>query len=302
MDVGVLYPGFELGGNPDAIRRFGLEAERLNFHHLLMYDHVLGAVQEDRDPPLPLSNSALDENIPYEDALTLFAYLAGITKKIKFITGVIILPQRQVALVARQAADVSRLSGGRLTLGVGSGWNHVEYQALGVDFAARGKILDEQIEILRKLWTEDVVSFDGQHHKLDRVSAKAQPESPIPIFLGGYSKPAYRRAARVGDGFIFPSPIENGLEKLADYREIAAQQGRSEEGFGIHYFMNPAWVQDPDRGPMPGFRNAQMIIDDLERWRDAGGTGASISTAGIGFTSIDQHLELIQEVAERLKL
>ncbi|GGZ17445.1 LLM class F420-dependent oxidoreductase [Novosphingobium colocasiae] len=300
MKVGVLFPVIELGGNPDAVREFGLEVERLNFDHLLMYDHVLGAAHENRDPPL---TQYLDENDPLVDPITSFAYLAGITKKINFVFGVLVMPQRQVALVARQLADLSLFSGGRVTLGVGSGWNYVEYQALGVDWASRGKILDEQIAILRKLWTENLVSFDGKFHQLDRVAVNPRPKTPIPIYIGGDSKVAFRRAARSGDGFIFMGPIENGLSGLARFREVLAEEGKSDQDFGKHYFMVPVGV-DPTQGGQPksGFRDVQLVIDELERWRDAGGTSASISTAGMGFTSVDQHFEVIERVASRLGL
>jgi probable F420-dependent oxidoreductase len=300
MKVGATYPVIEMGGDPEAIRRFGLESERMNFDHILMYDHVLGAVHENRDPPFTMY---LSEKHPLHDSVTCSAYLAGITKKIKFVFGILILPQRQVALVARQIADLSLLSGGRVVLGVGTGWNYVEYQALGVDWSARGKILDEQISVLRKLWSEDVVSFDGQFHQMDRVAVYPRPEVPVPIYMGGDSKVAFRRAARSGDGFIFMGPIENGLDSLAQFREIVEQEGRFEQEFGRHYFMVPVGV-DPREGgsPKDGSRTVQAIIDELERWRDAGGTAASINTTGMGFTSVDQHLELMERVSTRLGL
>jgi alkanesulfonate monooxygenase SsuD/methylene tetrahydromethanopterin reductase-like flavin-dependent oxidoreductase (luciferase family) len=135
MKVGVVYPQIELGGDPNAVRRIGKAVEDLGFDYLLAYDHVLGAVHADRTPPLP---GPYTERDPFHDPFVLFGYLAGITERIGLATGVLVLPQRQTALVARQAADVDLLSGGRLRLGVGVGWNHVEYEALGQDFRSRG--------------------------------------------------------------------------------------------------------------------------------------------------------------------
>src|SRR6185369_1306583 len=134
MEIGVVYPQIELGEDPNAVRRIGKAVEDLGFDYLLAYDHVLGAVHDDRIPPLP---GPYTERDPFHDRLVMFGYLAGITERIGLATGVLVLPQRQTALVARQAADVDLLSEGRLRLGVGVGWNHVEYEALGQDFRTR---------------------------------------------------------------------------------------------------------------------------------------------------------------------
>src|SRR5271154_5397908 len=135
MDIGVAYPQIELHGDPIAVGQFGRAVEDLGFDHLLAYDHVLGAVHADRTPKLL---GPYTERDPFHDPFVMFAYLAGITERIGFATGILVLPQRQTALVARQAADVDLLSAGRLRLGVGIGWNDVEYQALGQDFTTRG--------------------------------------------------------------------------------------------------------------------------------------------------------------------
>ena len=183
MQIGVVYPQTELRGDPDAVRRIGRAVEDLGFDHLLAYDHVLGAVHADRTPPL---TGPYTEHDPFHDPFVMFAYLAGITERIGFATGILILPQRQTALVARQAADVDLLSGGRLRLGVGVGWNHVEYEALGQDFRTRGARQEEQIELLRRLFTEPVVDFSGRFDRVDRASLVPKPARPIPIWLGGY--------------------------------------------------------------------------------------------------------------------
>ena len=159
MKIGATYPQIELGGDPVAIGRIGRAVEELGYDHLVMYDHVVGAVHENRNPPLWEHGPYTDKH-PFHDPFVAFGYLAAITKRIELVTGVIILPQRQTVLVAKQATDVDLLSGGRLRLGVGSGWNYVEYDALGEDFAVRGPRLTEQIEYLRMLWSQPLVTLD----------------------------------------------------------------------------------------------------------------------------------------------
>src|ERR1700720_4169684 len=172
MQIGVVYPQNELRGDPTAVRRIGRAVEDLGFDHLLAYDHVLGAVHADRTPPLagPYTGHA-----PFHDPFVMFAYLAGITERIGFATGILVLPQRPTALVARQAADVDLLSGGRLRLGVGVGWNYVEYEALGQDFHTRGAREEEQIGLLRLLWTEPVVAYTGRFDRIDRAGTLPRP-------------------------------------------------------------------------------------------------------------------------------
>src|SRR3954465_13920058 len=178
MQIGVVYPQTELHGDPAAVREVGLAVERLGFDHLLAYDHVLGVVHADRERPLAGIYSEVD---PFHDPLVIFGYLAGITERIGFASGVMVLPQRSTALVARQAADVDLLSGGRLRLGVGVGWNHVEYEALGQDFGTRGARQEEQIALLRRLFTEPVVDFAGRFDRVDRAALMPKPARPIPI-------------------------------------------------------------------------------------------------------------------------
>src|SRR3954465_2691308 len=168
MQIGVVYPQTELHGDPAAVREVGLAVERLGFDHLLAYDHVLGVVHADRERPLAGIYSEVD---PFHDPLVMFGYLAGITERIGFVSGVMVLPQRPTALVARQAAGVTLLLGGRLRLGVGVGWNYVEYEALGYDFRGRGAREEEQIDVLRRLFTDPVVDFTGSFHRIDRASS-----------------------------------------------------------------------------------------------------------------------------------
>src|SRR6202023_2433494 len=184
MKIGVAYPQNELPGDPSAVREFGRAVEDLGFDHILAYDHVLGAVHAGRTPPLV---GPYDETDPFHDPFVIFAYLAAITERISFATGILVLPQRQTALVARQATDVDLLSGGRLRFGVGVGWNYVEYEALGQDFRTRGARQEEQIELLRRLFTEAVVDFSGRFDRVDRAALVPKPSRSIPIWLGGSS-------------------------------------------------------------------------------------------------------------------
>lgn len=287
MQIGAVYPQTELRGDPTAVRRIGTAVEELGFDHLLAYDHVLGAVHTDREPVLP---GPYTERDPFHDPFVMFAYLAGITERIGFTTGVVVLPQRQTALVARQATDVDLLSGGRLRLGVGVGWNHVEYAALGQDFTTRGVRQEEQIELLRRLFTEPVVDFCGRFDRVDRAALLPKPAQPIPIWLGGYSAKAHDRAARLADGFIFfGGDREATVESWRQLRAQVEGLGRSVDDFGGE------WVP----------RGAGSLAEhtaDIEAWRDAGGTHASVVTMGRGLDSLHAHLDYLATVAEALAL
>lgn len=274
MKLGLIYPQTELNGDPEAVRRIALAAEELGFDYLLAYDHVLGA-SHDREPKL---TGPYTEHQPFHDPLVMFTYVAALTQRLEFATGVLILPQRQTALVARQAADLDLLSDGRLTLGVGTGWNYVEYDVLGQDFATRGKRLDEQIVFLRQLWSEPLMSFDGAFDSADRVALNPRPRRPIPILLGGFADIALRRAARVGNGFIFADGAADAFAQVARLRELLGVAGRAQEPFELRCNMLRA-------------RTANDAGETAVRWGDAGGTHAAVSTMGLGFTSADQHLD-----------
>jgi len=287
MQIGVVYPQTELRGDPAAVRRIGQAVEDLGFDHLLAYDHVLGAVHADRARQL---TGPYTEHDPFHDPFVMFAYLAGITERIKFATGVLVLPQRQTALVARQAADVELLSGGRLRLGVGVGWNHVEYEALGQDFRTRGARQEEQIRVLRRLFTEPVVDFSGRFHRLDRISLVPKPSRPIPIWLGGSSEAAFDRAARLADGFIFfGGGIDHTVDVWTRLRERVRDLGRSADDFGAD------WVALPHGG-------VRDVTADVEAWREAGGTHISLASMGLGLDSVDGHIEYIASVGNALNL
>jgi probable F420-dependent oxidoreductase len=282
MEIGVVYPQIELGGDPIAVRRFGMAIEELGFEHLLTYEHVLGAVHADRSPGL---TGPYTEHDPFHDPFVMFAYLAAITRRIRFVTGILVLPQRQTALVARQAADVDLLSGGRLRLGVGVGWNYVEYDALGQDFHTRGARQEEQIQLLRQLFTEPVVDFSGRFDRVDRAALVPKPTSPIPIWLGGSSEQAYDRAARLADGFIFMGgDIDKSVDTFGRLRQRVADNGRSAEDFGGHFVARSAG--DVDR-----------LTGEIEAWGAVGGTHVSVVTMGLGLNSVDAHIDRLTGLA-----
>src|SRR5580704_11561021 len=235
MDIGIAYPQNELKGDPAAVGTFGVAVEDSGFDHVLAYDHVLGAVHAGRTPSL---SGPYDEHDPFHDPFVMFGYLAALTRRINFSTGILILPQRQTALVARQAADVDLLSGGRLKLGIGVGWNPVEYQALGQDFHTRGERQEEQIELLSRLFTEPVVDFTGRFDRVDRAALVPRPQRSIPIWLGASGEKAFDRAARLGDGFIFfGGGIDATIDAWSNLRQRVADAQRPVEGFGGEYVV-----------------------------------------------------------------
>jgi probable F420-dependent oxidoreductase len=287
MEIGAVYPQIELRGDPSAVRRIGRAVEDLGFDHLLAYDHVLGAVHADRTPQL---TGPYTENDPFHDPLVMFAYLAGMTERIRFATGILILPQRQTVLVARQSADLDLLSGGRLMcLGVGVGWNYVEYEALGQDFRTRGARQEEQIELLRRLFTEPVVDFAGRFDRVDRAALVPRPTRSIPIWLGGFSEVAYERGARLGDGFIFGVSIDHAIDALRRMRDRMSSLGRPVEDFGAIYMAGPR-------------RDVGQLAADVDAWREAGGTHVSLVTMGQGLDSAEGHIDYLASVADAVSL
>ncbi|MDH3704632.1 MAG: LLM class F420-dependent oxidoreductase [Acidimicrobiia bacterium] len=280
MDIGIVYPQTELGGDPEAVRQIGRWAEESGIDYLLAYDHVLGADHADREPALT-GPYTLDD--PFHDPFVLFAYLAGMTERLEFISGVLVLPQRQTALVAKQAADLSLLSDGRFRLGVGVGWNHVEYTALGQDFSTRGARADEQIELLRALWRDEVVTFDGRFDTVERANLNPRPTSPIPVWIGGFSEPAYRRAAEAGDGFCFVGDPERSWATVERIRSVMADAGRGNDPFGTELQI---WDAEVD-----------AAVAKLARWRELGGSHGCIHSMGKGLDSVDAHLDHFGRVA-----
>lgn len=275
MRIGAVYPQNETRGDPAAVRDIGLAVEELGYDSLLLYDHVVGAEHADREPPLWGPYTEADS---FHDPFVVFGYLAAITSRIELATGVLILPQRQTVLAAQQAADADLLSGGRLRLGVGTGWNWVEYDALGMDFATRGARLDEQIALMRRLWAEPLVTFDGRFHQLERCCINPRPNREIPIWIGGFSDVAFRRGGTVGDGFTFAGEPEAALSGLARVHEHLAAAGRAREGFGAELILTRA-------------RTVAQVVEAAERWRDSGGTAVSVLTMKAGRDSAAAHID-----------
>jgi probable F420-dependent oxidoreductase len=254
--IGAVFPTSEIGDDPAAIRDWAQAAEALGYQHVITYDHVLGAVHANRTPAL---EGPYTERDAFHEPFVLFGYLAAATRTIELCTGVIVLPQRQTALVAKQAVEVQLLSEGRLRLGVGTGWNHVEYEALGTKYEDRGKMLDEQIELLRKLWREPVLDYRGKFHRIDRAGIKPQPKPDIPIWLGGFTPVSVKRAARVGDGILFGT-YPSRMRKLWELAQAElAKAGRAPGSFGAEAGVDAS--DDPE-----------TWVRELALWRELGGT------------------------------
>ena len=225
MQFGAVLPHNEIGTDPGAMKAFAQGVEALGATHLLIYDHVLGA---DRDRPGGWPKNSYDKDIAFHEPLTTFAFIAGITEKLDLMSTVLILPQRQTALVAKQAAQVAILSKNRFRLGVGIGWNAVEYEALNETFTNRGKRQNEQVELLRALWQSDSLDYKGEYHRINKASINPRPSAPIPIWFGGSAPAALERCARLGDGWI---PLMGANDKaracVATLREHRQAAGRS---------------------------------------------------------------------------
>ncbi|HZO44297.1 MAG TPA: LLM class F420-dependent oxidoreductase [Xanthobacteraceae bacterium] len=232
MRLNAFFPTRDIGSDPAKIRDWAQAAEDLGYAGIEVADHVFGATARDGWTPL------YNETDPFHETFVTLGFLAAVTKTIRLSSGVLILPQRQTGLVAKQAAEVDILCGGRLRLGVGVGWNFVEYQALGMDWSTRGARQAEQIAVLRRLWTEDVVTFRGRFHDLKEVSIIPAPiQRPIPIWLGGSSDAAVKRAARLGDGWMPIMAPEEAEPKIAALREHLEAFGRNRASFGIEGWL-----------------------------------------------------------------
>jgi probable F420-dependent oxidoreductase len=286
MQIGVVFPQTELGGDTGAIRTYSQGIEELGYRHIMVYDHVVGA-----DPKLHAPWTGFyDVDTTFREPMVLFGYLAALTS-VELVTGILVLPQRQTALVAKQAAEVDMLTGGRFRLGVAVGWNRVEYEALGKSFTTRGRRLDEQVGLLRRLWTEGTVtgSSDGE----DIVGAGIRPlpvQRPIPIWFGAHTPPAFRRAGRLGDGW-FPE-MQPGTEldiarALVDESAVAA--GRDPKTLGMHGRVKwSASAGDPSAA--------------AQAWHDAGATHLAVSTMDAGHRTVDGHLDALKRFAAEVSL
>lgn len=281
MKYGVVFPQTEYGNDPQAIKDYAQAAEGLGYDYLLVYDHVLGA-HPDRLPSLTGPYTDAD---PFHEPMVLFGYLAAVTTHLELVTGILILPQRQTALVAKQAAAVDVLSGGRLRLGIGIGWNYVEYEALGKNFRTRGRQVEEQIEVLRKLWTQPLVTHRTDDHDINNAGILPLPvQRPIPIWFGGLAEPVLKRAARLGDGWMpagrLPDDQMRGnVERLRGYLR---DNGRDPQSFGID-----PWISILDLSP-------DVWRQRVEAWRHLGASHVAIDTMRAGFKTPQEHMDAIR--------
>ena len=284
MKLGVVFPQTEIGSDPGAVREYAQAAESMGYNHILAFDHVLGANAESR----PEWSGAYRHTDAFHEPFVLFGYLAAITSGVELVTGVIILPQRQTALVAKQTAAVDVLSRGRLRLGIGVGWNAVEYEALGENFHNRGRRSEEQIDLLRKLWTNDLITYDGRWHKITDAGLNPLPvQQPIPVWFGGAAPQTIRRVATMGDGW-FPlfRPDDRGRDLIESMREQATAAGRGPDDIGVE-----SWVSIRDSSEDDWKRTA-------EAWRELGATHLSVNTMNAGLESPQAHIEAIQRFKE----
>jgi probable F420-dependent oxidoreductase len=286
MQIGVVFPQTEIGASPAAIRDYVQAAEDLGYAHALVFDHVLGADAR----RYAGWNGPYSYTDMFHEPFVLFGYLASFTQQLELVTGVIILGQRQTALVAKQAAEVDVLTGGRLRLGVGIGWNQVEYEALGTNFHDRGRRSEEQIAVMRALWTQEVVNFKGRWHQITDAGLNPLPvQRPIPIWLGGRAEAVVKRVGRLADGWFPQFPPDNaGEDTLNRMRDYARQAGRDPGAIGIEGRISFAGG------------NPDLWTQAAEAWQKLGATHLSVNTMRAGLRSPDEHIKAIRQFKEAL--
>ena len=286
MEIGIVFPHNEIGTDPGAIKAWAQGAEALGMGHMLIYDHVLGA-----DPDRPGGfRGPYDKDVAFHEPFSVFSFMAAVTNTITFMTAVLILPQRQTALVAKQAAELAILSGNRFRLGIGPGWNEVEYEALSVPFAGRGARQSEQVELMRQLWREDSLTFDGKHHTVTRASILPRPTESVPIWFGGIAPALLRRCARLGDGWVpLGGPNDASAEALATIKEHREAVGLPWEGFGIQ-------AQAQYRGGTP-----ERWQNHASRWQNLGCTHLAIATHNAGNATVEDHLRAAGEYLDAVR-
>jgi len=288
LRLGVVYPQTEFSTDPALIRDYAQTVEALGYTHILAPEHVLGA-----NPDRP---GGWKGPYTYSDAFMepflLFSYMAAVTQSVEFVSSIIILPQRETALVAKQAAVLDVLSGGRLKLGIGIGWNEVEYTALRQDFHTRARRIEEQIALMRELWMKPLVTFEGEWHTIPDAGLNPLPvQQPIPIWFGGHADAVLRRVARIGDGWIpfhsNPADVRAALEKLDLYLE---ENGRSRADVDLK-----VRVYD--------------LSGDAERWaalaedyRAIGATHLALNTMDCRFDTPHAHMDAVRRFAEAMGL
>jgi probable F420-dependent oxidoreductase len=286
MKIGVVFPQTEFGRDPNAIRDYAQTAESLGFTHILAYDHVLGA-----NPDRPGGwRGPYTHDSPFHEPFVLFSFMAAVTQHIEFTTGILILPQRQTALVAKQAATLDVLSNGRFRMGIGNGWNEVEYIILNQDFHTRGRRIEEQVAVLRQLWTQPLVTFKGRWHTIPDAGLNPLPvQRPIPIWFGGHADAVLRRVARIGDGWMpnyrQPADAKSPLDKLDAY---LAEYSRSRADIGLEARISYG-------------QGDRAVWDSLiAGWRDLGATHISLNTMRLGLDTPQAHLNALRAFAKAM--
>ena len=286
MQYGVVFPSPEIAADPAMIRDYAQTVEGLGYEHLLTFDHVLGAGRTTR----PDWNGPYDHTIKFHEPFVLMGFLAGVTKTLEMVTGIIILPQRETALVAKQAAEVDVLTQGRLRLGIGIGWNPVEFEALNKDFTTRGRRLAEQIEVLHALWSNDLITYEGSEHKIIDAGINPLPvQRPIPIWGGAFRPVAIERVCKLMDGYFPRMPMDDKVERrMARVFQYLDEFDRDRATFGIDATVY-CTGDDVDKW-----------LRDAERWQKMGATHISVQTISQGYTSWQQHLNAIRRFKEGL--
>ena len=272
MKFGVVFPHLEIGKDRAAVKDFVQTVEGAGYDYLLTYEEI--------------AETKPNKRTRWREPLTLLSFMAGVTTTLELTTGIIVLPSRQTLLVAKQAAELDLLSGGRLRLGVSVGWNQKEYQAMGVDIAKRGKRIEEQVAVLRELWTKDRVTFKGDYHTLDGVGIDPLPvQRPIPLWFGGQSDATLRRVARIGDGWMtnpFHISLDNAKDAVDKLHRYVREAGRKPDEIGLNVVgVTVKEVQDQDRF--------------VERWRELGATHMDVITMEAGLTTMQDHIKAIRQ-------
>jgi probable F420-dependent oxidoreductase len=288
VKVGAVFPQIESGADPIAIRDYAQAVEGMGYDHIQSYDHVLGANISTR----PNWRGPYTSDSLFHEVFVLYGYLAALTKTVELVTGILILPQRQTVLVAKQAAEVDLLSGGRLRLGIGIGWNEVEYEALNENFHDRGARSEEQIALLRALWAEPVVDFKGRWHTVDNAGINPlPPRRSIPIWIGGSTETTLRRIGAMGDGwFPMRSPNDDTRAEIERLHGYARAAGRNPADIGLEA---PMWVSRLAECNWEGY---------VVGWQQLGATHLCVNTMGAGCSSLDEHAALLRKVKETLAL
>ena len=286
MKLGAVLPTSEINADPAAIRDYAQAADVLGYDHLVLFDHVVGEDPKNR----PEGRGGIDFSDKFHEPFVLFGFLAELTERIKLSTGILILPQRQTALVAKQAAEADALSGGRLRLGVGVGWNRIEFEALGAEFEGRGGRMEEQVAVLRALWTEELVTFGGNWHTINNVGLNPMPvQRPIPIWFGGHADAVLERIGRLGDGWIIsPNSVgpEHVASKIERIRAVAREAGRDPASIGIE-----TWVRLEER-PIEAW------LEEVRKWQATGVEEIALNTQRSGCASVADHIAALERCKE----